>query len=427
MLPPRTPARPQPIGSMPEHYDALEIRDPEARERSLMAALSGQIAYARRNAPGWARILAGVDPQAITGRAALAKLPVTRKSDLAALQKAERPFGGLNATPVAQLGRIFVSPGPIYDPEGRGRDWWGAARALFAAGFRSGDLAVNTFAYHFTPAGSMLESGALALGCAVVPSGTGQTEMQVATIADLSVNAYMGTPSFLKLIVEKAGELKADIGSLKKAAVSAEYLPPALRAAMGERGIRVLQSYASADLGLIAYESEALEGMILDEGLILEIVRPGTGDPVSEGEVGEVVVTTFNPDYPLVRFGTGDLSAVLPGASPCGRTNTRIRGWMGRADQATKVKGMFVHPSQVAEILKRHPAVLKARLVVDNPGGSDRMTLHCEVRATPPPDLARAIAESLREVTKLRGEVAFAKPGELANDGKVIEDAKRYD
>ncbi len=251
--------------------------------------------------------------------------------------------------------------------------------------------------------------------------------MQVATIADLRASAYIGTPSFLKLIVEKADELKADIGSLKKAAVGAEYLPAALRAAMSERGIRVLQSYASADLGLIAYESEALEGMILDEGLILEIVRSGTGDTVSDGEVGEVVVTTFNPDYPLVRFGTGDLSAVLPGASPCGRTNTRIRGWMGRADQTTKVKGMFVHPSQVAEILKRHPAVLKARLVVDNPGGNDRMTLHCEVRVAPQPDLARAVAESIREVTKLRGEVAFAKPGELANDGKVIEDAKKYE
>ncbi len=415
-----------PTDSMPEHYDSLEIRDPEERERSLMAALSGQIAHAQRNAPGWARILAGVDPRAVTSRPALAKLPIIRKSDLPALQKAERPFGGLNATPVPQLGRIFVSPGAIYDPEGRGRDWWRVARALFAAGFRSGDLVLNAFAYHFTPAGSMLESGALALGCVVVPSGTGQTEMQVATIADLRASAYIGTPSFLKLIVEKAGELKADIGSLKKAAVSAEYLPPALRAAMSERGIRVLQSYASADLGLIAYESEALEGMILDEGLILEIVRPGTGDLVPDGEVGEVVVTTFNTDYPLVRFGTGDLSAVLPGASPCGRTNTRIRGWMGRADQTTKVRGMFVHPSQVAEILKRHPAVLKARLVVDNPDGADRMTLHCEVAAASDA-LKAAIEASVREITKLRGEIAFRKPGGLPNDGKVIEDAKKYE
>src|SRR6266702_2058413 len=309
------------------------------------------------------------------------------------------------------------------------RDSRPAARQDFrlAGGFRSGDGVWNAYAHPFPPAGSRLESGALALGCVVVPSGTGQTEMQVAAIADLGASAYMGTRSFLKLIAEKADELKADIGSLKKAAVSAEYLPPALRAAMGGRGIRVLQSYASADLGLIAYESEALEGMILDEGLILEIVRPGTGDTVSDGEVGEVVVTTFNPDYPLMRFGTGDLSAVLPRASPCGRTNTRIRGWMGRADQTTKVKGMFVHPSQVAEVVKRHKEILKARLVVDNPGGNDRMTLHCEVRDAPAAGLAQAIADSIREITKLRGEVAFKKPGELPNDGKVIEDAKKYE
>jgi len=411
---------------MPQHYDSLEARDPEERERLLMTALPGQVTHAKRRAPGWARILAEVDPAGVTSRAALAKLPVTRKSDLVELQKAERPLGGLNAT-LAQLGKVFVSPGPIYEPEGRGRDWWRTARALFAAGFRPGDLAINTFAYHFTPAGSMLESGALALGCTVVPTGTGQTEMQAATIADLRASAYIGTPSFLKLIVEKADESKADIRSLIKAAVGAEYLPPALRAAMAERGIRVLQSYASADLGLIAYESEALEGMILDEALILEIVRPGTGEPVAEGEVGEVVITSFNPDYPLIRFGTGDLSAVLPGISPCGRTNTRIRGWMGRADQTSKVKGMFVQPSQVAEIARRHKEILKARLVVDNSGGTDRMTLQCEIRGTPPAGLAQAIGESIRSITKLRGEVAFTKPGELPNDGRVIEDAKKYE
>ncbi len=377
---------------MPQYYDSLEARDPEERERLLMAALSGQIAHAKRRAPGWARILAEVDPAGVTSRAALAKLPVTRKSDLAELQKAERPLGGLNAT-LAQLGKVFVSPGPIYEPEGRGRDWWRTARALFAAGFRPGDLAINTFAYHFTPAGSMLESGALALGCTVVPTGTGQTEMQAATIADLRASAYIGTPSFLKLIVEKADE--ADIRSLIKAAVGAEYLPPALRVAMAERGIRVLQSYASADLGLIAYESEALEGMILDEALILEIVRPGTGEPVPEGEVGEVVITSFNPDYPLIRFGTGDLSAVLPG--------------------------------QVAEIVRRHEEILKARLVVDNPGGTDRMTLQCEIRDAPPAGLAQAIEGTIRSITKLRGEVAFRKPGELPNDGRVIEDAKKYE
>jgi phenylacetate-CoA ligase len=415
-----------PTDSMPQYYDSLEARDPEERERLLMTALSGQIAHAKRRAPGWARILAEVDPAGVTSRAALAKLPVTRKSDLAELQKAEPPLGGLNAT-LAQLGKIFVSPGPIYEPEGRGRDWWRTARALFAAGFRPGDVAINTFAYHFTPAGSMLESGALALGCTLVPTGTGQSEMQAGTLADLRASAYIGTPSFLKLIVEKADELKADIRSLIKAAVGAEYLPSALRAAMAERGIRVLQSYASADLGLIAYESEALEGMILDEALILEIVRPGTGEPVAEGEVGEVVITSFNPDYPLIRFGTGDLSAVLPGISPCGRTNTRIRGWMGRADQTTKVKGMFVQPSQVAEIVRRHKEILRARLVVDNPGGTDRMTLQCEIRDAPPAGLAQAIKDSIRSITKLRGEVAFRKPGELPNDGRVIEDAKKYE
>jgi phenylacetate-CoA ligase len=415
-----------PTDSMPQYYDSLEARDPEERERLLMTALSGQIAHAKRRAPGWARILAEVDPAGVTSRAALAKLPVTRKSDLAELQKAEPPLGGLNAT-LAQLGKIFVSPGPIYEPEGRGRDWWRTARALFAAGFRPGDVAINTFAYHFTPAGSMLESGALALGCTLVPTGTGQSEMQAGTLADLRASAYIGTPSFLKLIVEKADELKADIRSLIKAAVGAEYLPSALRAAMAERGIRVLQSYASADLGLIAYESEALEGMILDEALILEIVRPGTGEPVAEGEVGEVVITSFNPDYPLIRFGTGDLSAVLPGISPCGRTNTRIRGWMGRADQTTKMKGMFVQPSQVAEIVRRHKEILRARLVVDNPGGTDRMTLQCEIRDAPPAGLAQAIKDSIRSITKLRGEVAFRKPGELPNDGRVIEDAKKYE
>jgi phenylacetate-CoA ligase len=411
---------------LPEHYDALETRDPEERERALFAALPAHLAHAKKNAPGWERILAGVDAAAVESRAALAKLPVTRKSDLIALQKAERPLGGLNALPIGKLGKLFVSPGPIYDPEGRGSDWWRLARALFAAGFRAGDLAVNAFSHHFTPAGSMLESGALALGCTVAPTGVGQTEMQVATISDLRANAYIGTPSFLKLIVEKADELKVDITSLKKAAVGAEYLPPALRAAMGERGIHVTQSYASADLGLIAYESDAREGMILDEALILEIVRPGTGDPVPEGEVGEVVVTSFNADYPLIRFGTGDLSAVLPGTSPCGRTNTRIRGWMGRADQTTKVRGMFVQPSQIAEVVKRHREIAKARLVVDNPGGADRMILHCEVVAASDV-LKAAIEASLREITKLRGEVSFSKTGELPNDGRVIEDAKKYE
>ena len=413
-----------------DHFDKLETRSPKAREAALLAALPKQIAHAQRRAPGFAKILEHIKPEKIRSRAALAALPVTRKSDLAGLQAAERPLGGLNATPVAKLAKIFMSPGPIYEPEGKARNWWRTARALYAGGFRAGDLVANTFAYHFTPAGSMLESGALAIGCTVVPAGVGQTELQVAAIRDLGVNAYIGTPSFLKLIVEKADEMKADLASLRKAHVGAEYLPPALRQSMLARGIRVTQSYGSADLGSIAYESLAADGsvnpgMILDEGLLLEIVRPGTGDPLPTGEVGEVVITTFNRDYPLVRFGTGDLSAILPGVSPCGRTNTRIRGWLGRADQTTKVRAMFVTPKQVAEIVRRHPEILKARLVVEGETGDDRMTLKCEVRDRPE-GLAAAIVGSIRELTKLRGEAELVAPGTLPNDGKVIEDLRKY-
>ena len=410
-----------------EHFDQLETRSPKAREAALTAALPKHIAWAKKHAPGFARILSAVNPSKVNSRKALARLPVTRKSDLAALQKALPPLGGLNATPPAKL---FISPGPIYDTEGRGVDWWRTARGLFAGGFRAGDVVINTFAYHFTPAGSMLESGALALGCTVVPAGTGQTEMQVAAIQGLQANGYVGTPSFLKLIVEKAHELKADISSLKKAQVGAEYLPPVLRTALQELGISVTQMYGSADLGLIAYESllpdgSVAPGMILDEGLLLEIVRPGTGDPVEPGEVGEVVITSFNRDYPLIRFATGDLSAVLPGASPCGRTNVRIKGWMGRADQSTKVRAMFVTPSQVSEILRRHRYVEKARLVIGGEVGNDHMTLKCEVKEHRE-GFVEAIVASIRDVTKLRGEVELVAPGSLPNDGKVIEDLRKY-
>jgi phenylacetate-CoA ligase len=412
------------------YFDRLETRAPKVREAALMRELPRFIAHAKRRAPGWARILAEVNPSSVKSRAALAKLPVTRKSDLPTLQKEIPPLGGLNATPVEKLGKLFVSPGPVYDPEGRGRNWWRTARGLFAGGFRAGDRVLNSFAYHFTPAGSMLESGAMALGCTVLPSGVGQTEMQVAAIRDLRIDAFVGTPSFLKLIVEKADEMKADISSLKKAHVGAEYLPPALRKSLGERGIRVSQTYASADLGLIAYESvlpegTVNEGMILDEALILEIVRPGTGDPVSAGEVGEVVITSFNKDYPLIRFATGDLSAVLPGRSPCGRTNVRIKGWMGRADQSTKVRAMFVTPRQVNDIVRRHPEVLRARLVVTGEAGNDQMTLKCEVTVRPE-GIAEAIVASIRDVTKLRGAVELVEAGTLPNDGKVIEDLRKY-
>jgi len=415
---------------MSEHYDSLETRAPVERENALLAALPRQIAHAQTHAPGFSRILAGVDPASVNSRDALARLPVTRKSDLGDLQRQQAPFGGLNATPLNKLAKIFVSPGPIYEPQGASSDWWRTARALYAAGFRAGDLVINTFAYHFTPAGSMFDSGALALGCTVVPTGIGQTEMQVSTIAGLGIRAFVGTPSFLKLIVDKADELKTDIGCLKKAMVGGEYLPPALRKSLGERGIRVYQSYGTADLGSLAYESaladgSVTEGMILDEGLILEIVRPGTGDPVARGEVGEVVITTFNPDYPLIRFGTGDLSAVLSGTSPCGRTNTRIKGWMGRADQTTKVRGMFVTPKQVNEIVRRHSEIIKARLVIAGETGNDSMTLHCEAR-NQGEGLKSALVASIRDVTKLRGDIEFVPAGSLPNDGKVIDDTRKY-
>ena len=413
-----------------EYFDRLETRSHKARETALMAALPKLIDHAKRRAPGFSKILSNVKPEKIKSRKALATLPVTRKSDLAALQKQLPPLGGLNATPVEKLAKLFVSPGPICEPEGRGKNWWRAARGLFAGGFRAGDVIANSFAYHFTPAGSMLESGALALGCVVVPTGVGQTEMQVAAIRGLGISGYVGTPSFLKLIVEKADELKLDIASLKKAQVGAEYLPPSLRTAMKDRGISVTQMYGTADLGLLAYESLLPDGtvnpgMILEEGLILEIVRPGSGDPVAPGEVGEIVITTFNRDYPLIRFGTGDLSALLPGKSPCGRTNMRIRGWMGRADQSTKVRAMFVTPSQVNELLRRHPEIARARLVVEGEVGNDRMTLKCEVRERTT-GLAEAIVASIRDITKLRGDAELVAPGTLPNDGKVIEDLRKY-
>jgi phenylacetate-CoA ligase len=408
------------------HYDELETRDPSVREAAQFRALVEQIENAKENAPAYAELLASVDPQAVSDRAALARLPVVRKSELIERQKqnfAERaPFGGLTAVNTGQLARIFASPGPIYDPEGRGQDWWRLGRALWAAGFRRGEVIHNCFSYHLTPAGAMLESGALAIGCPVVPAGVGNTELQVRTIADVKPAGYVGTPSFLKIILDKAQELGADITSLQRALVSGEALPKALRAELKSRGIDVLQCYASADLGLIAYESIADEGMIIDEWVIVEVVRPGTGDPAPAGETGEVVVTTLNPDYPLIRFATGDLSQIMPGASACGRTNARLRGWMGRADQTTKVRGMFVHPAQVAEVLKRH-AIAKGRLVVGRDGANDTMVLRCETSGADPA-LAEKIGESIQAVTKLRGSVEFVALGALPNDGKVIEDSR---
>jgi phenylacetate-CoA ligase len=406
---------------MPEHYDALETREPQARERDLFARLPDAVAAAR-GAPGWARHLAGFDPRAASTRAALAGFPLLRKSDLVALQKDNPPFGGFNVTPPGNAKRLFMSPGPIFEPEGHVGDY-NAARALFAAGFRAGDIVHNSFSYHLTPGAFILEAGAHALGCAVIPGGTGNTEAQLDAIVHLKPTGYVGTPDFLKILLDAAVKAGKDVSLLRRGLVSGAALPASLRAELAGRGVVVLQCFAIAEVGVIAYESESHEGMIVNEDIVLEIVRPGTGIPVAEGEVGEVVVTSFNPDYPMIRLATGDLSAVMAGASPCGRTNTRIRGWMGRADQTAKVKGMFVRPQQVADIGRRHPELGRLRLVVTRAGEQDAMTLHAEC-AAPAPGLADAVAASLQAVTKVRGEVTLVGPGTLPNDGKVIADER---
>ena len=418
---------------MSQHFDALETRAPDAREAALMAALPAQIAHAQAHAPAFAELLQGVDPARINSRAALATLPVIRKYELLERQKAARTAGGSVFGGFSTLGfgaampRVFASPGTIYEPEGTRKDYWRMARTLFAAGFRPGELIHNCFSYHFTPAGSMMETGAHALGCTVFPGGIGQTEQQVAAMAELQPAGYIGTPSFLKIILEKAAELGQALPSLRKALVSGEAFPPSLRDWMTAHGVDAYQCYATADVGLIAYETAAREGLVLDEGVLVEIVRPGTGDPVPEGEVGELVITTFNPDYPLIRFGTGDLSAILPGTCPTGRTGLRIKGWMGRADQTTKIRGMFVHPAQVAEIVKRFPEVTKARLVVTGAMANDQMTLHVETQQLADDALKSKLSEVVRDVTKLRGDVQLVAQGSLANDGKVIEDARSYE
>jgi phenylacetate-CoA ligase len=416
------------------HFDTLEARSRDEREAALMRALATQVAHAKANAPAFATSLAGIDAAGVDSRHALAKLPVIRKHELLARQadaNAPDVFGGVSAigwghVPAARRAlRVFASPGPIYEPEAAVPDYWRMARALFAAGFRAGDLVHNTFSYHFTPAGAMMESGAFALGCTVFPGGTGQTEQQVQAMAALKPSAYVGTPSFLKIILEKADESGIPLPALRKASVGGEAFPPSLRDWLSARGVVAYQSYGTADLGLIAYETSAREGLVIDEGVIVEIVRPGSGDTVADGEVGEVVVTTLNAAYPLIRFGTGDLSAVLSGTCPTGRTNMRIKGWMGRADQSAKVRGMFVHAAQVAEVMRRHPAVRKARLVVSGEMANDRMALMAEVDGEPQ-GLAASLADAVRDVTKLRCEVELCAPGSLPNDGKVIEDARSY-
>ena len=406
------------------HFDDLETRSTDEREAALFSALSTQVAHAKANAPYFGNLFADIDPGQITDREALAKLPVTRKSDLVDIQKPGEPLGQMTGVALSGLRRIYHSPGPTYDAEGHGENWWRMGRGLYAAGMRQGDIVHNTFSYHLTPAGLMVDAGAEAIGCAVVPAGVGNTELQIRAISDIQPQAYCGTPSFLKIILEKAAELKLDISSLKKAALGGEPFLPDQRAACEAAGVDAYNIYASADIGLIAYETPAREGLIMEEGLILEIVTPGTGDPVEPGQVGEVVLTMpFNKDYPLIRFATGDMSAVMEGHSPCGRTNTRIKGWMGRADQTTKVKGMFVHPRQIADIVARHPEIQRARMAVTREGSQDVMTLICEAESTGG-SLADAIADTIHAVCKLRGSADLVAPGSLPNDGKVIDDQR---
>ena len=411
------------------HYDHLETRSPEAREAALFGQLPALVRRAKERAPGWAAQLKDVDSRTLTTRTSLAAVPVLRKSALKELQSKQPPFGGFATDPAGVMGRIMMSPGPIFEPEGRGEDWWRSARALYAAGVRRGDILHNTFAYHLTPGGWILDAGARALGCAVIAAGPGNTEQQLDAIEILKPTVYSGVPDYLKILLDKAADAKRDVSSITKALVSGGALFPSLRAEYKARGISCLQCYATADVGLIAYESPgpdgSVEGMIIDEGVIVEIVRPGTGDPVPDGEVGEVVVTAFNRDYPMLRLATGDLSAVLAGPSPCGRTNTRIKGWLGRADQTAKVKGMFVHPEQIAAVAKRHPELGRVRLVVSRTGEQDVMTLKAE---TPAADagLKAKVAETLQALTKLKGDVELVAPGTLANDGKVIADERTY-
>jgi len=407
---------------MQDFYDALETRAPNARERAQLSELPGLIARAM-SAPGWAAQLAGIAPESITSRAALAALPVLRKSDLKERQHDKPPLGGFAVTAPGRLKRLLMSPGPIFEPEGHGPDWWNSARALFAAGFRAGDVVHNCFSYHLTPGGFIIEAGAHALGCAVIPGGVGNTEQQVEAIAHLTPSGYIGTPDFLKILLDTAAKLGKEMSSVKRGLVSGAALPSSLRSELAARGVAVLQCYATAELGVIAYETPALEGMVINESVIVEIVRPGTGDPVDDGEVGEVVVTSFNPDYPMIRLATGDLSAVLAGRSPCGRTNTRIKGWMGRADQTTKVKGMFVHPGQIAEVAKRHPELARVRLSVTRAAEQDVMTLAAEC-AMHDDALADRVAATLHSVTKLKGRVTLVAPGTLPNDGKIIADER---
>lgn len=411
-------------------FDDLETRTPDEREQHLFSRLPAFIGDAKQ-AQGWRNILGDVTSAQITSRTALADLPITRKENLALIQQQHLPFGQLHVAPIQQMRRAFMSPGPIFEAQGVGADWWRSSRALFALGVQRGDVLQNCFSYHLTPGAFLVEEGALHLGCVVIPAGPGQTEMQVTAMSALKSTAYAGTPSFLQSIIKKAHDIGADISSLQKALVSAEALPDSLRSWLQGNGVpRVLQFYGTADIGVIAYETLNADGhinpgLVLDESLILEVVKPGTGTPVSEDEVGEIVITSLNPQCPLIRFGTGDLTKIMPGLSPCGRTNTRIQGWMGRTDQLTKVKGMFVHPQHVTEISRRYPFIHKARLMVSKKCGQDVMTLVCEVFDPVQADATcQAVINSMREITQLRGEVRWVEPNSLPDDGSLIEDTR---
>ncbi len=407
---------------MSKHYDALETRDPELRERDLVGRLPAAIANAMK-APGWAKLLKGVDPKSVTSRTALARLPLLRKSDLLGLQRETPPFGGFNVTPPGQAKRLHMSPGPIFEPQYFDEDFSDAARALFAIGFRPGDIVHNAFSHHLTPAAFILEAGAHKLGCPTIPGGIGNTEQQLEAIAQFKPSGYVGTADFVKILLDTAEKSGKDASSLRRGMVSGAALPETLRAELKGRGFDAKQCYAIAETGVISYETEALEGMVVSENMILEIVRPGSGEPVADGEVGEVVVTNFSIGYPMIRLATGDLSAVLPGRSPCGRTNLRIKGWMGRADQTTKIKGMFVHPEQVSEIGKRHPELKRLRLTVIREGEQDAMMLKAESDLSDQA-LADAVAVTLQAMTKLRGKVELVPQGSLPNDGKIIADER---
>jgi phenylacetate-CoA ligase len=407
---------------MADHYDLLEKRDPQVRERDLMDRLPSLITAAMK-APTWANVLSGVDPKSVTSRAVLAKLPVFRKSNLPGMQKSDPPFAGLLPSPISSFGRLYTSPGPIYELECAVSDPWRAARSLFAAGFREGDIVLNTFSYHMVPGGFILDSGARTIGCIVIPAGPGNTEAQLDMIEHLKPMAYTGTPDFLKIVLDAAKTRGRNASSIKKALVSGAAFPPSLQAEIKDRGVDAYQSYATADLGVVAFETPAREGMVVNEDVLVEIVRPGTGDPVPAGEVGEVVVTSFNPHHPWIRLALGDLTAVLPGRSPCGRTNMRIKGWMGRADQTTKVKGMFVRPDQIAEIARCHPELQRLRLVVTREGEQDAMILKAESSKVDA-GLADAVTATLQSITKLKGRVELSAPDSLPNDGKVISDER---